>query len=110
MTARLTDANSGSRSAAERQGPELIAEVALALAQPCFRSVTGQVLTAAGRRLAVWQHPTEVGSVQVPTELSEAAVHAALESELPLEPLRRFAALNLPSPDASSAQAHADAR
>lgn len=107
MTARLTEATTGTRAADERQGPELIAELALALAQPQFRTVTGQVLTAAGRRVAVWEHPSEVGSVQLPAELTEEAVQAVLATALPLAPLRRFAALNLPSP---SAPAHADAR
>lgn len=98
MTARLTDATAGTRPDDERQGPELIAELALVLAEPANRHVTGQVLTAAGRRLGRWQVPTEVASVQLGEAFTEEEVADAVRQGLGLEPLRRFAALGLPEP------------
>ncbi len=105
MTARLTEGMAATRSADERQGPELIAELASVLADPRCRHVTGQVLTAAGRRLARWQPPTEVESVVMPDALDRDEVLHAVLDDLAPQPLRRFAALGLPEPAAPTSVA-----
>jgi NAD(P)-dependent dehydrogenase (short-subunit alcohol dehydrogenase family) len=98
MTARISDRMAGSRAADERQGPELTAELALALAQPELRPVTGQVFTAAGRRLARWEpfHESHDEWLDDPTD--SARVLSAVRDRLGVQPLRRFAALDLPLP------------
>jgi NAD(P)-dependent dehydrogenase (short-subunit alcohol dehydrogenase family) len=100
MTARLTDTMAGSRPAEERQGPELIAELAVVLADPANRGITGQVLTAAGRRLGRWQQATEVASVEVGSAIGYDEVAAAVRDRLGVDSLRRFAALGLAEPTA----------
>lgn len=98
MTARLTEATAGTRPAGERQGPELIAEVALALCQPACRAVTGQSITAAGRRVAAWSHPAEGASVELPEGCDAAEAESIIADGLSMEPLRRFTALGLEMP------------
>jgi NAD(P)-dependent dehydrogenase (short-subunit alcohol dehydrogenase family) len=98
MTARISDRMAGTRPAEERQGPELTAELALALAQPELRHVTGQVFTAAGNRLARWEpfHEADEALLDDPTD--GEGVRAALRDRLNVTPPRRFAALGLPLP------------
>jgi NAD(P)-dependent dehydrogenase (short-subunit alcohol dehydrogenase family) len=101
MTARLTSATAGTRPADERQSPDLIAELALALAEPPCRHITGQLLTAAGQRLARWQPPTESSGIQFDAPPSLSEVEDAVCHRLGVEPLRRFEALSLPSPSST---------
>lgn len=98
MTSRLNDRMQGSRPDDERQGPELIAELALTLVEPANRTITGQVFTAAGRRLARWEAPRETGDVHVSDDFGYDEVEAAVRERVGYEPLRRFASLGLAEP------------
>ncbi len=110
MTARLTEASAGTRPVEERRGPELIAAVALALADPSCRGLTGQSVTAAGRRVALWRHPTEEPSIELADDLTDVDVRAALSQVLRPTPLRRFAALGLVEPRTGSVADGSDGR
>jgi NAD(P)-dependent dehydrogenase (short-subunit alcohol dehydrogenase family) len=102
MTARISDRMAGTRSADERQGPELTAELAVALAQPELRHVTGQVFTAAGRRLARWEPFHEANEEMLDDPTDGERVLSAVRDRLGVQPLRRFEALGLPLPGTST--------
>ncbi|MDF5753185.1 SDR family oxidoreductase [Spongiactinospora sp. TRM90649] len=105
MTSRLNDRMQGSRPDGERQGPELIAALIRALLDPANQHITGQTFTAAGRRLARWEPPAEQESVRLADEFTYSDVTSAIQERLGATPLRRFAALGLPMPEASDHQA-----
>ncbi|WP_166353274.1 SDR family NAD(P)-dependent oxidoreductase [Phytoactinopolyspora limicola] len=98
MTARLTPRMRSSRSADERSGPELIAELAAALISPLCRHVTGQTFTAAGRRLARWVAPYESSSLDLGADMQHSDVVHAVRERLGVRPLRRFDTLGLATP------------
>ncbi|GII89604.1 hypothetical protein Ssi03_75940 [Sphaerisporangium siamense] len=104
MTSRLSDRMQASRPDAERQGPELIAELIRVLLDPANRHITGQTFTAAGRRLARWEPPQEQESVRLADEFTYSDVTDAVRRRLGATPLRRFAALGLPTPAESDHQ------
>lgn len=99
MTQRLTERMDRSRPEEERQGPELVATLALALLDPRLRNITGQVFTAAGRRLARWELPHEAEQAEVndPTNIEE--VLGITLHDVGYSQLRRFDALGLQPPD-----------
>lgn len=98
MTARLNERMAGTRPDDERQGPELVAALAVSLCGTDLRRVTGQVLTAAGHRLARWEPAHEAASVDLISSFTQNDVTEALLGPLDVQPLRRFATLGLPQP------------
>lgn len=96
MTDRLTGAMAQTQRPSERGNAALIAELALTLAD--LRHITGQVYTASDSKLARWTNPTQVCEVTPDEGWTAADVSFAVEHQLGLQPLRRFAALGLATP------------
>lgn len=98
MTDRISDRMTNTRPAGERGGPGLIGALAVALADPRLRRVTGQVFTAADNRLARWAPTQEVESVRIEGSPTAERVREAVRDRLGVQPPRRFAALGLALP------------
>lgn len=98
MTARISERTTNTRPAAERGTAGLIAGVAVALADPRAREVTGQVLTVTQQRLARWVPTHERENVAFDGEPGLDEVVDAVRHRLGVAPLRRFAALGLDLP------------
>lgn len=97
MTARLTEQAAKTKQASDRSDARLSGQLAVALSSPALRHVTGQVYTAAGRRLARWSHPAEV-SEQTRETWTEDEISRVLREDLGTPSLRRFTALGLAQP------------
>lgn len=97
MTARLTEQAAKTKQASDRSDARLSGQLAVALSSPALRHVTGQVYTAAGRRLARWSHPAEV-SEQTRETWTEDEISRVLSEDLGTPSLRRFTALGLAQP------------
>ncbi|MBO0850275.1 MAG: hypothetical protein J2P20_12475, partial [Pseudonocardia sp.] len=98
MTARISERTTNTRPAAERGNPGLIGDVAVALADPRAREVTGQVFTVTEKRVARWVPTHERENVTFDTGPGPDEVVDAVRRRLGVAPLRRFAALGLDLP------------
>lgn len=98
MTDRLSDVSSRTRPKEERADPEVVGALAVALASNEAGKITGQVFTAAGKKLARWSNPAEVVIAHHSEPWNVDRAVQALTSVLGVAPLRRFRALGLKEP------------
>ena len=115
MTDRLTARSAATKKASDRGDASLCGALAVALSAPRMRHVTGQVFTAAGRRLARWSQPYEQVTAHRDRPWTAEEVAGSIEDELGVAQLRRFGALGLalpgdPARHAASGAPSGDAR
>jgi NAD(P)-dependent dehydrogenase (short-subunit alcohol dehydrogenase family) len=95
MTQRLDSRFFGDR---QTVSPMTVGAVAAALCSPAARHVTGQVYTAAGRRIARWTHPVEDQIAYTDGDWSTAEVLETITGQFDNRPLARFARQGLGTP------------
>jgi NAD(P)-dependent dehydrogenase (short-subunit alcohol dehydrogenase family) len=98
MTQRLDSRFFGDREAVS---PVTAGALSVALCAPAARGITGQVYTAAGRKIARWSHPAEEQIALGPAGWSAGAVLDTVTRQFANPPLARFARQGLAEPAAS---------
>lgn len=80
--------------------PEDVAPLVVHLLSDRARHITGQVYTAAGRRIAVWNQPVEVREMRTETRWTPDEIAARLDGEVGQERMPMFDLLDAAAADA----------
>jgi NAD(P)-dependent dehydrogenase (short-subunit alcohol dehydrogenase family) len=95
MTQRLDSRFFGDR---EPVSPATAAALSVALCSPAARGITGQVYTAAGRRIARWSHPAEEQMALASADWDADAALETITDQFANPALARFARQGLAEP------------